>query len=238
MTGSRAASTIDIPANLDRVRARIDNAAHAAGRDPASVRLIAVSKTHGTEAVQAAISAGQHDFGENRIQEALPKIRQLVDEDAVWHFIGRLQSNKAKFIPENFQWLHTLDQVSLARSLATQIAKKGVELQCLIQVNVVADPAKGGVTPQSLAGLLTQLQESGLPGIRLRGLMTIGPHGGSEKDLRQCFASLRKLLEDNQSRFALKDFDQLSMGMTTDLEAAVREGATMVRVGSAIFGER
>jgi pyridoxal phosphate enzyme (YggS family) len=229
---------MDLESQLLRVRTRIASAAQTAGRDPGDIRLVAVSKTHSAEAIRQAYAAGQGDFGENRIQEAVPKIDSLRELAMTWHFIGHLQRNKARLVPGNFQWLHTLDNLDLARRLSSAAVAMQTKLNCLIQVNVVQDMAKSGIAPDSLSRLMEEILAARLDGICLRGLMTIGPRGGSETDLRTCFASLRSMQTDVQSQFGMDEFDQLSMGMTTDLEAAILEGATMVRIGSGIFGAR
>jgi hypothetical protein len=225
-----------IARNLARVREEIAAAAHAAGRKPEEVRLIAVSKTHPPEAVAAAIAAGQVDFGENTVQEALTKIP--IYRSVTWHMIGHLQSNKAKFIPGNFAWVHSVDNLKLAQRLSRLAQEKGVVLDALFEVNVTRDPAKHGLPPEGLAPLLDTLLKEGHPGLRLRGLMTIGPYPASEADSRASFARLRELRDDCRKRFGLKDFSELSMGMSGDYAAAIQEGSTMVRIGTAIFGER
>lgn len=231
-------NTKGIAANLAAVRTRIAGACDRYGRAPHEVRLIAVSKTRPVEAVQAAIQADQLDFGENQIQDALSKISNIKTPNINWHFIGPLQSNKTKHLPGNFQWWHTLSRVDIAKRVSHKAVELNASINALIQVNVIHDPAKSGVLPEELPALLEQLMAEGLPGIRLRGLMTIGPHGGSEIELRDCFGKLRDLLDTTQNQFGLLDFNQLSMGMTDDMEQAIAEGATMVRVGSAIFGSR
>lgn len=225
-----------IARNLARVREEIAAAAHAAGRKPEEVRLIAVSKTHPVEAVAAAIAAGQVDFGENTVQEALTKIP--IYRSVTWHMIGHLQSNKAKFIPGNFAWVHSVDNLKLAQRLSRMAQEKGVVLDALFEVNVTRDPAKHGLPPEGLAPLLDTLLKEGHPGLRLRGLMTIGPYPATEADSRASFAHLRELRDDCRKRFGLKDFSELSMGMSGDYAAAIKESSTMVRIGTAIFGER
>ncbi len=230
--------TATIAGNLARVRAEIAAAARAAGRKPEEVRLIAVSKTHPAEAVAAAIAAGQTDFGENTVQEALTKIPLYKDKPVTWHMIGHLQSNKAKFIPGNFAWVHSVDNLKLAQRLSRLAQEKSVVLNALFEVNVTRDPAKHGLPPEELAPLLDTLLKEGHPGLRLRGLMTLGPYPATEADSRASFARLRELREDCRKRFGLKDFSELSMGMSGDYAAAIKEGSTMVRIGTAIFGER
>ena len=246
--------TATIAGNLARVRAEIAAAARAAGRKPEEVRLIAVSKTHPVEAVAAAIAAGQMDFGENTVQEALTKIplypatapgvalppasMQSSSRPITWHMIGHLQSNKAKSIPGHFAWVHSVDSLKLAQRLSRLAQEKSVVLNALFEVNVTRDPAKHGLPPEELAPLLDTLLKEGHPGLRLRGLMTLGPYPATEADSRASFARLRELREDCRKRFGLKDFSELSMGMSGDYAAAIKEGSTMVRIGTAIFGER
>ncbi len=230
--------TATIARNLAQVREEIAAAARAAGRKPEEIRLIAVSKTHPPEAVAAAIAAGQVDFGENTVQEALTKIPLYKGKPVTWHMIGHLQSNKARFIPGNFAWVHSVDSLKLAQRLSRLAQEKGVVLDTLFEVNVTRDPAKHGLSPEELAPVLDTLLKEGHPGLRLRGLMTIGPYPATEADSRACFARLRELRDDCRQRFGLKDFTELSMGMSGDYAAAIREGATMVRIGTAIFGER
>jgi len=226
-----------VAANLARVRAEIANTARAAGRRPEEIRLIAVSKTHPPAAVAAAIAAGQVDFGENTVQEALTKIPIYVS--VTWHMIGHLQSNKAKFVPGNFAWVHSVDSLKLAQRLSRMAQEKNVVLDTLFEVNVTRDPAKHGLAPEELAPVLDALLlKEGRPGLRLRGLMTLGPYPATETESRACFAKLRELRNDCRKRFGLQDFTELSMGMSGDYAAAIKEGSTMVRIGTAIFGER
>jgi hypothetical protein len=227
-----------IASNLFRVKQSIGDAARARTRSSDAIRLIAVSKGHSKEAIAAAIAAGQKDFGESTTQDALPKISQLVNPSIDWHFIGHLQTNKAKFIPGNFSWLHSLDSLDLARKLSRHAGEQSATINTLIEVNVSCDPKKHGLTPEALPNFIEKYLKDGFPALPLRGLMTIAPYDAPEKDIRACFAALRRLREDCQQRFGLKDFTELSMGMSGDYVEAIKEGATMVRVGTAIFGER
>lgn len=227
-----------IAANLAHVRQAIVDAAVASGRRADEVRLIAVSKTHPAEAIAAAIAAGQRVFGENTAQEALPKIARFPDEPLEWHFIGHLQSNKAKLVPGHFGWLHSLDSLKLAERLARFARERDAIVNALIEVNITRDPAKHGVAPEALAPLLDQLLRADLTGLRLRGLMTIGPYPAGMPEQRAAFAAVRELRDVCRNRFALAEFTELSMGMSGDYPSAIAEGATLVRVGSAIFGER
>jgi PLP dependent protein len=228
----------DIAANLARVRERIAAAAAQAGRKSDDVKLIAVSKTHPEAAVAAAIRAGQLVFGESAAQEALTKIPKFHARDLEWHFIGHVQSNKARFIPGNFPWLHSLDSLKLAERLSHLAQTQQTRLNALIEVNITGDPKKHGIAANNLFPLIEQLLGVQLPTISMRGLMTIGPYPATEHDMRAAFAALRQLRDQCQTRYALPNFTELSMGMSGDYEAAIKEGSTMVRIGTAIFGER
>lgn len=228
---------------LVEVRERIAAAACRAGRVPEDIRLIAVSKSHPAETVAAAFACGQHVFGESRVQEAQEKQRALRASaqpvSAIeWHLIGHLQSNKARFVPEVFSWVHTLDSVSLARRIGDAAHAAGVTINGLIQVNVAGDPRKHGVAPEALPPLVESLLGANIAGLSLRGLMTIGRLDAGSADTQRAFAGLRALRDDVVRKFGLPAFGELSMGMTGDFEAAIAEGATMVRIGSAIFGGR
>jgi PLP dependent protein len=219
---------------LAAVQARIAAAAMHAGRDPKTVRLMAVSKTQPVAAVESAWGQGQVDFGENYLQDALPKLDAFAGRPAAWHFIGALQSNKSREVAERFQWMHTLDRESIGRRLSEQRPADMPPLQVCLQVNVSGESSKGGVVPERVAELADAV--AGLRHLKLRGLMAIpAPAEGLELQ-RRPFRVLRELLE------VLKrhghDVDTLSMGMSEDLEAAILEGSTIVRVGTAIFGAR
>ena len=229
--------TATIAHNLARIRETMGLAATQSGRTPGEIRLIAVSKTLPREYVTAALHAGQRDFGESTVQDALGKIPHF-PRDLVWHFIGHLQSNKAKFIPGNFHWLHSLDSSALAQRVSRRAQEAGTSVNALIEVNMVRDPARHGVLPEALLPLMDELLRAPLPGLQLRGLMTIGPHPAAERELRAAFAALRGLRDDCVRRYGLTDFTELSMGMSGDYVEAIREGSTMVRIGTSIFGER
>jgi pyridoxal phosphate enzyme (YggS family) len=216
------------------VRARIAAAAQRAGRDPGSVRLLAVSKQQPPEAVAAAADAGQREFGENFVREAVAKIEALRGRDLTWHFIGQLQANKTRDVAERFQWVHTVDRERIATRLDAQRPHYAAPLEVLLQVSLEEEPGKGGVEPASLPKLAEFV--AGLPRLRLRGLMCIPPPATGEAQQRRPFARLRELLEALNARG--HRLDTLSMGMSADLEAAVLEGATIVRVGTAVFGPR
>jgi PLP dependent protein len=233
-----ATLTATIAANLERLRTTLADTAQRAGRRPEEVKLIAVSKTQPPAAVAAAVAAGQRLFGENTVQEALTKIPQFAGQGLEWHFIGHVQSNKARFIPGNFAWLHSLDSVSLAQRLARLTQEQNTTINVLIEVNITRDPAKHGVAPQDLGLLLEQLLKINLAGIQLRGLMAIGPYPATEPERRASFAAVRKLRDDCAQHFALPGFTELSMGMSDDFIEAIQEGSTLVRVGTALFGQR
>ena len=223
-----------IAANLQAVRARIAAACVAAGREAESVQLLAVSKTWPASSVREAAAVGQRAFGENYVQEACNKAAELADPGLEWHFIGPLQSNKTRQIAENFAWVHSVDRLKIAERLATQRPQELPALQVCIQVNVSAEASKSGCTPDDLAALAHAV--AALPRLRLRGLMAIPEPSDDSRLQRSRFALLRQLRERLNSEGLV--LDTLSMGMSHDLEAAIMEGATLVRVGTAIFGER
>jgi len=228
----------DITGHFAQVREAMANAAQRVGRDPADVKLIAVSKTQPPEAIEAAMATGQRLFGENMVQEALTKISHCASKSLEWHFIGHLQSNKVRHIPGHFDWLHSLDTVKLAQRLSRLASENRVVVKTLIEVNVTRDPAKHGVDPDQLPALLEAMLKESLPGIALCGLMCMGPQDGNETELRSSFASLRTLRDSCQRQFSLPGFTELSMGMSNDFVEAILEGATFIRVGSALFGAR
>lgn len=227
-----------ITRRLRAVKDEIGEIAQRSGRAPGAVRLIAVSKTFPAGAIEAACAAGHSDFGESTVQEALPKLATLADRAITWHFIGHLQSNKAKHIPGNFAWLHALDSIALAQRLSRVALDRNATLNALIEVNITGDPRKHGVAPAELPRLLEALRAVALPCVSLRGLMTIGPYPADGAARHAAFAQLRSLRDACVHNFGLQEFSELSMGMSADYREAILEGATMVRVGSAIFGER
>lgn len=223
-----------IAANLQAVRERVASAAIAAGRRPEDVVLLAVSKTWPAYCVAAAADAGQRLFGENYVQEGVAKIAELRARALEWHFIGPLQSNKTRPVAAHFDWVHSVDRLKLAERLSEQRDAELPPLNLCIQVNVSGEASKSGVAPEEVPGLARQV--AALPRLRLRGLMAIPEPDGDEGLLRSRFATVRRLRDElNAAGFAL---DTLSMGMSHDLELAIAEGATMVRVGTAIFGTR
>ena len=236
MNTDTPASTIS--ENLRQLRATIAQAAERAGRRAADVQLVAVSKTQPLAAIAAAVAAGQRLFGENAVQEALTKIPAFPEQGLEWHFIGHLQSNKARFVPGNFTWLHSLDSLKLAGRLSRLAQDNQATINALLEVNITRDPNKHGIAPEQLAPLLEQLLKANLAGIRLRGLMALGPYPATPDELRTSFAALRRLRDDSARRFDLPGFTELSMGMSGDFIEAIQEGATFVRLGTAVFGDR
>ena len=223
-----------IEKRLQAVKSRIARACAAAGRDPRDIVLVAVSKTFPADAVRAAHAAGQSDFGENHAQDAVAKIAALGDLDLVWHFIGPVQSNKTRSIAEHFAWVHSIDRLKIAERLAAQRPEALPPLQACIQVNVSGEATKSGVAPAEAPALARAV--AALPRLRLRGLMAIPEPTDDPALQRRRFESLRDL-RDRLAADGLA-LDTLSMGMSDDLEAAIAAGATMVRVGTAIFGAR
>lgn len=215
-----------IAGNLQGVKARIARAAQAAGRDPATVTLLAVSKTHPAARIEEAKAAGQRAFGENYVQEALEKMVRVAGLE--WHLVGPLQSNKTRVVAERFDWVHTVERVKIANRLSDQRPAHLPPLNILIQVNVSGEATKSGVPREELRGLAQEIGR--LPRLRLRGLMAIPAPGIAQQlnEMQAIYEAMR----------AAHGFDTLSMGMSDDLEQAIAAGATLVRVGTAIFGQR
>lgn len=219
---------------LAQVREQIRRFALSCDRDPTTVRLIAVSKTRPASDIREAWQAGQKAFAENYLQDALQKIPILKHCDIEWHFIGRIQSNKTRAIAENFSWVHTLSSLKHARRLSDQRPPDLPPLNVCVQLNLSGEQSKSGIAAEELALLLEKLAD--LPHLRLRGLMTMPSATASIEEQHQVFGQLRQLQEKmNRQGYAL---DSLSMGMSGDMQAAICEGATMVRIGTAIFGSR
>ena len=220
--------------NLQAVRARIAGAAERSGRDPDGVRLLAVSKTHPAGLIEEVFHAGQSAFGENYVQEALEKMSALERFGIEWHLIGPLQSNKTRVVAERFDWVHTVDREKTARRLSDARPDAMRPLEVLVQVNVSGEASKSGAAPADVPALARAV--SALPRLRLRGLMAI-PEPTADISLQHSrFRQVRQLFEQLQREgMAL---DTLSMGMSEDMEAAIAEGSTMVRIGTAIFGAR
>ena len=220
---------------LASIRERIDRAARRSGRDPASVRVLAVTKTVLPERIREAAAAGLTAFGENRIQEALGKMDVLQDLSLEWHFIGHLQKNKVKYLPGRFALVHSIDSLELAALVHKACFKRDRPQAALVQVNVSGEASKFGLPPEALIPMLKGARE--LTHIRLEGLMTIPPFAPDPEAVRPCFARLRELRDQARSELKM-DLPHLSMGMSHDFEVAVEEGATWVRIGTALFGPR
>ena len=225
-----------LQARLRAVIERIATAARVAGRDPGSVSLVAVSKTFPADAVAAVHAAGQAAFGENYVQEAVEKIESLGPQrgEMEWHFIGPIQSNKTRAIAEQFDWVQSVDRLKVAQRLSEQRPAELAALNVLLQVNISGEGSKGGVAPADVETLAQAVGQ--LPRLKLRGLMAIPEPEADAARQRLPLAAMRALFE--RLRAAGVDIDTLSMGMSADLESAVLEGSTMVRIGTAIFGER
>ena len=225
---------IGVTENLTLISDLLRESAIAANRDPAAVKLLAVSKKQPVAKIREAHAAGQRDFGENFVQEGLEKIEALADLDLTWHFIGHLQSNKTRVVAENFDWVHTIDKLKIAKRLSEQRPERLPPLDVCVQVNVDDETSKHGVAPADVAELAAAC--AALPRLRLRGLMCLPAMREGFEAQRVPFATLRRLAEDLR-RDGI-DTDTLSMGMTADYRAAIFEGATIVRIGTAVFGER
>ncbi|WPD19882.1 YggS family pyridoxal phosphate-dependent enzyme [Thermaerobacter composti] len=229
---------MSIAERVAAVRERIAAAAARAGRDPGAVTLVAVSKSVPVAAMREAYAAGIRHFGENRAQEARDKFPAFGD-DVHWHFVGRLQTNKVKYIVRHCHLLHSLDRVALAQEVDRRASRCGRVLPCLVEVNVAGEATKAGLPPEKVIPFLQQV--AGRPGLRVVGLMTVAPRADNPEEVRPVFRRLRQLLEEAAERcrdLPGIEMRHLSMGMTDDFEVAVEEGATIVRIGRAIFGER
>ena len=223
-----------IATTLQKVHERIANAARACGRDPQDIALLAVSKTKPVAMIREAHAAGQLAFGENYLQDALPKIAELQALDLEWHYIGRIQGNKTKDIAQHFAWVHGIDKLKHAQRLSNQRPDTLPPLQCCIQVNLSHEDSKGGVDADQALQLAQEV--AAMPNLRLRGLMTMPDPGSTRDEQAEVFSRLAALKENiNAQGLTL---DTLSMGMSGDLELAIAAGSTMVRVGTDIFGAR
>lgn len=218
--------------NLAAVRRRIAQSAERGGRDPVEVTLVAVTKTVPIERIREAIALGLHVLGENRVQEALPKIEEIGTTEATWHLIGHLQSNKVRFIEGHFVMLQSTDSVGLVEALGKRVH---TPLDVLVEVNVAEEPQKTGALPSEVAAIASAIQR--FPALQLQGLMTIAPLADDPEDVRPVFRKLRALRDETSQRLG-QPLPVLSMGMTDDYPVAVEEGATMLRLGRALFGPR
>lgn len=223
-----------IAERLFRVNQQIAAAERQYGREPGGVKLLAVSKTRPADEIRAALAAGQRHFGENYLQDALPKIESLHDSPAVWHFIGPIQSNKTRSIAGHFDWVHSVDRLKIAQRLSEQRPDTLPPLNICLQINISGEASKSGLTLNELPAIARQV--AALPHLRLRGLMCIPAHSNHLEQQRIPFRALREAQEGLVSQGL--DLDTLSMGMSDDMEAAIAEGATWVRIGTAIFGKR
>jgi PLP dependent protein len=225
---------IRVTENFRKIQDLLAKAAAEAGRKPGDIRLLAVSKKKPVEAVLQAASAGQRDFGENFVQEGLQKMDEAGQDDLIWHFIGHLQANKTRSVAERFQWVHTVERLKIAERLSRQRPHYAGDLNVCIQVNIDNEGEKAGVAPADLPELAQAVSE--LPSLKLRGLMCIPAVRPDFEGQRLPFASMRELKDSlGESGICL---DTLSMGMTADFRAAIHEGATIVRIGTALFGAR
>jgi pyridoxal phosphate enzyme (YggS family) len=226
-----------IKERLEKVKDRIKKAAEACNRNPQTIRLVAVSKTVPADRVREAIEAGVKNLGENYVQEAREKINSLTDFPVNWHFIGHLQTNKAKYAVRLFDLIHSVDSLKLSRELNKQAQKNGKIQQILIQVNISREETKSGISVDEAINLVDEI--SHLENLSIKGLMTMPPYFNQPERVRPFFSALRELRDQiKEKAIPNMSMDELSMGMTGDFEAAIEEGATMVRVGTAIFGER
>ena len=225
---------MSIASAIEEVYSEISAACARAGRDPAEVTLVAVSKTVPVPLIREARAAGIRHLGENRVQEILAKKPELEDCGFTWHMIGSLQTNKVRLVLPHIHLLHSLDRENLAEEISR--LRAAAPLPALVQVNTTGEPTKSGVAPENLEALIDRVR--GLPGIDLRGLMTLGPLGGDEAGIRRAFALLRSLRDRLRLRHPDLAMNDLSMGMSGDFPLAVEEGATLIRVGSRIFGAR
>lgn len=225
-----------ITANIAALRQRIVQSASDAGRDPAEITLLAVSKTRSAEEVAVALDAGLTQIGENYLQEAVDKQAALQGRNACWHFIGPIQSNKTREIASHFDWVHSVDREKIARRLSEQRPEGKPQLKICLQVNISREDSKSGVLPEDALTLAKQI--TALPALQLRGLMAIPAASDDPAEQRAAFAALRALRDTLQQALPDQTLDTLSMGMSGDMDAAIAEGSTLIRIGTALFGPR
>lgn len=228
-----------IAQRVREVRTQVAGAARRSGRDPQAVRIVAVTKSANTSVLLPLEDAGILDFAENRWQDAREKLlfaERHLDKPPVWHFIGRLQSNKVKYVVSRFAWIHSVDSRTLAQDISAKAEAHGLRVNTLVQVNVSGEASKAGLHPDEVAALLRATAK--LPGIEWRGLMTMAPNATDMEEVRPVFAQLQDLLHDLQNSLGWASLQELSMGMSNDFPVAVEEGATMVRVGRRLVGEQ
>lgn len=228
---------MSIAENLHRIRERIEGACLRAGRRPGEVKLLLATKTVPVDKIRLAIDAGETLLGENRVQELQAKAPELAEADVEWHFIGHLQTNKVRHVVRHASCIHSVDRLRLGQRLHNRLSSENKKMDILVQVNTSYEDSKFGVAPAEAPGLAEQLAQ--LDALRIIGLMTIGKFGADEAETRRCFQRLKEVQEQIAARrLPGVEMDVLSMGMSGDLEWAVEEGATIVRVGTAVFGER
>ncbi len=227
----------DIAQNLKSIQQKIEKVAVDAGRDPNEITLVAVSKTKPNEDILEAITAGQLQFGENRMKELEDKMAEIELPDVVWHFIGNIQTNKIKYIADRVNWIHSVEKAKYLKEIEKRAGKANRVVNALIQVNISGENQKGGCEPEGLAKILESAQN--YDHVKVRGLMGMATFVDDPEDVRSEFKLLKELFDSHQKyNKGSVNLEHLSMGMTNDMEVAIQEGATMVRVGSAIFGER
>jgi len=228
---------VELKQRLEHIKERIRQAAESCSREPDSIRLVAVSKTVPSAKVKEAIEAGATILGENYVQEAREKFNELVHYPVSWHFIGHLQSNKAKYAVRLFDLIHSVDSLKLARALDKEARKLDKIQRILVQVNISDEDTKSGISEAEAPGLISEI--SRLENLEIKGLMTMPPYFYQPEKVRPYFAALRRLRDRLKEQSPINvSLDELSMGMTGDFEVAIEEGATLVRIGTAIFGER
>ncbi|MBO6584785.1 MAG: YggS family pyridoxal phosphate-dependent enzyme [Gracilimonas sp.] len=227
----------DIAQNLKSIQQKIEKAATDAGRDPKEITLVAVSKTKPNEDILEAVTAGQLQFGENRMKELEDKMAEIELPDVVWHFIGNIQTNKIKYIADRVNWIHSVEKAKYLKEIEKRAGKANRVVNALIQVNISGEKQKGGCEPEDLAKILESAQN--YDHVIVRGLMGMATFVDDPEDVRSEFKLLKELFDSHQKyNEGSVNLEHLSMGMTNDMEVAIQEGATMVRIGSAIFGER
>ncbi|HET8840918.1 MAG TPA: YggS family pyridoxal phosphate-dependent enzyme [Ktedonobacteraceae bacterium] len=236
MNETLALNSEQLAENIAQVQRQIARAAEKMGRDPAEVMLVAVSKTKPVELVEMAYNLGVRDFGENRVQEALTKIASFHPQGMRWHLIGHLQSNKAGKVVEPFAYIHSVDSLHLAQVLHRHAEEQGKRLSILLQVNVAGEASKEGMSLEEAPGLARDIAK--LSALHIEGLMTVAPLVEDPEEVRPVFQALYQLRERLRNEVTTSDWQHLSMGMTDDYSVAIEEGATIVRVGRAIFGQR
>lgn len=227
---------MDIKKNIQAINEKISDIALSCGRDPDDIVLIAVTKTVSPSNISKALEAGLQNFGENRVQELVEKYDKI-DKKAKWHLIGSLQTNKVKYIIDKVELIHSLDRIKLAKEIEKRAARIDRQIPALIQVNISGESTKSGIRPEETMDFIEAMKQ--YPHIRIKGLMTIGPLTEDRELIRDCFRQMKKLFDEIKTKkFSHAQMQYLSMGMTNDFDIAIEEGANMVRIGRAIFGER